>query len=110
RECHIKGDAHPHCRTNYLQNPSCGLHVPIVLDFRRLALSNQIRRATNGNSAPHLVPVPAQPRPQPQEHMERHGTISIDRIKNVRLGIEYRVSSQSKLPMMDLNKVAYYAE
>src|SRR5437899_5973651 len=78
--------------------------------FSPLALSNQIRRATNGNSAPHLVPVPAQPRPQPQEHMEGHGTISIDRIKNVRLGIEYRVSSQSKLPMMALNKVAYSAE
>src|SRR5438552_4003801 len=78
--------------------------------FSPLALSNQIRRATNGNSAPHLVSMPAQPRPQPQEHVERHGAISVDRIKHVRLGIEHDVRSQPKLPMMVLHEITHSAE
>jgi hypothetical protein len=57
-----------------------------------------------------LVSMPAQPRPQAKEHMERHGAISIDWIKNVRLGIEHRVRTQPQLPMVVLHKVAYSAE
>src|SRR6266496_4368739 len=50
------------------------------------------------------------PRPQPQERVERDGTISIDWIKNVRLRIEYDVRSQPKLPVMVLHDITHSTE